>query len=308
MPLIIPLGVPFTGNTENVVVLPTTPPPTPIPELWKGLQCFLDTGYTGASLNILHPADYPTVAYRNFNGVRLYDAADRLRWTDPSGYVTNWAFRFVAIPGADYGYPKVTSVTARKIYNKNTLSTNQWGNVLRLAGDPVNGASNAALLTPNYTQLVIFKAEAGAIGGVVGQSEALAYDNANCGQRFGFRSVANGGKTIYQHRAGSTNRIEIDRDIANSLPVLAIITGAVNNTGNVYLKNNAVESNNAFAFAAGIPNATTDGFGMGYQDGSVDANGPKFRDILLYARWNRVLTAPEITYLKAFIFANYGTF
>ena len=305
MPTIIKTNI--AATVAGLPVLPLTPPPTDIPELWAGLQFFLDANWIGAFANVQSPADDPIVAWQNKWSYRWEDAAARLSWR-PGGTGSLYyqrAHRFAA--SGNGGWPLMSSDAARLVNGRKVLTSAIYGQYLHICGDPTDGSAQTALLTNDYTWLIVYKAEAGCTGGLFGQFGLRSNtDAASGGLRFGYESGTNTGKTLFQHRGGvaDTDRLLIARDTANNLPTFAIISAAANNAGSVRLKNNGSQTDHAFTFTNPVTNKGGDTISIGYQDSA----GVKRRDITMVARWSRQLSADDLAYLSAWLETNYGPF
>lgn len=306
MPRVIKLD--FISSNTELPIIPTSVPPTPIADLWDGMQYWLDTSWPSTS-NPLYPADYPVVELRNKYGYQWQDAAGRLSWTDSAGITRHFAHRFNG-GGGNAGWPVLSQFSGDLINGTPALTAGFPGEVLNIFGDPLDRAAFVAAETRAYTTLLIHKASSGATGGILGQLMAGSADDPAAGLRYGYESGTNTGKTLYQHGSGTGDRVLIPRDTANSMPVRAIITcspvdsgGITTHAGAVNIVNNGVDTTHSFSFLNPV-NLGLDPISIGYMD---NAGSSRMR-IALCARWSRVLKPEEIEYLKSWTNSRFGAF
>lgn len=298
MPAILNLSIP--GLTVPGEALDLTPIPVEIPEIWRGLQFWLAPGWTNGESPITtgqYSGSDPIVEWQNGYYMRMVDAADRLRWTDPNGGVRNFAHQVNASAAI---YPTLSTDPARVINGRAVLTTNGAFYNISITGMPSDTSAQAALNTAAYTLLVIYKAEAGASGAILANGNAPGdMTSNNNGVWFGFKPTGDG-TTIWQHFPATASRLVIARDTATDDPVMAIISSS-GVAGNVHLKTSGSATDHGFTFADVRLTAGAS------QLGNIGSNTTR-RDIALIAQWDRVLSSDELDSLKTYMETNYGPF
>lgn len=298
---------------EGTPEFEVTPPLVPIPDLWPGMQYYIVPDLPDGYSHQLFPADHANPFWRNKYGVTMLDAANRLRWTAPDG-VHNFATT-VQVTGVNTGFPLLSTSLADKINGRAVLTTSSRAHYLSIPGFGVSAATgpdlvaNAALYTPSYTYVFVFRAAPGAVGGLFGQSDGTEHTSPQCGHRFGFPTGGNGSTMIYQHFGGSdANLLTINRNVANSKPVLAVIRfDATSRNGEITIVNDGTTSAHAFSFPDDVSTTapTHPWMLFGYLN-SVSAASK--RDFSLVGRWNRSLNDMENDQLLEHSKAYYGPF
>lgn len=291
MPKIIKLNF---RSPANLPIVPITPPPVPIPEIWRGLQVWIDPAYGVTSGQF--PANHP--AYPGKHYFAIEDAAGRLKYKDPAG-----GLRSDALNLADFDISSWHVLHASGDLMINGRPALQPADFAHAAVLPIDTDAEAISRwsTQEYTYMLAYKASAGATGGLFGSGGVADFSPMDSAQlRFGFESVANTGKTLYQHSPG--DRLLINRDTATGAPVVAVITCNANNAGSVTLRTGGATTQHAFAFSAGAALSYT---ALGWVD---DATSPASRVFGAFAKWGRALAAAEVTNLIDHMHAEYGPF
>lgn len=297
MPLVFRL--PIQASVSGLPVVPLDQPPIMMPDLWPGMQCWLDSSYGFTNPQIA--SDDAVALWRNNWVVQWIDAADRVRWKDQAIRTHNYAFRLNPT-GANNGMPikMVTSPLGAKF----AIRSQDMGHVVYITGE-TDADANTALMTQTYTMVCLFRVAAGANQGLFGQSATKADTDSQAGLRAGF-ITSPAPAFVFQHNNLAANRLEITRDLANGTAAYAIVTCKADHTGKVYLKQGGSLTSHPFSFAAGV-DLSTAVFNAKLSVGKLGATGSTPpNDIFLFGKWNRVLTDTELTNLQAFLLAQYG--
>lgn len=322
MPYVI--KVPGIPNASGPI-LPTQPPLVPIPQIWNGLQFWLSADATSlwSAANLI-PGDDLNVYWRNQYYDQLIDAAGRLNWhsgkNDYNGDNRVMHSLFSMSGNGTTNTGGLSLSNSLKINNRATLynegNTRKNMSVVGTRQTPDNTPDYnalAAMMTDAYTYIMVYHAAGtGNSGGIFGQSTSLAHDNALCGMRFGFASGAFVDQMLWQHKGSSADRLSIPRTTSNSLPTYVVITSANGLSGNLHIKNGGVASDHAFAFNHKVSidpaSVTEPALWVGRQDSTNENTANKSRAVGTFARLSRALGDVELTYLHAFMEANYGPF
>lgn len=298
MPIIIPTQI--NATIAGLTTISITPPPTPIPELWPGLQCWLSPDWVGSYLAGQYAVDHADAALASKYYVLLNDAASRLGALGSRN--ESLARRIATFSLASWFSQGITS--GEMVNGRKTLAPSQiGGQAMYLSNEPGESEKAAALGSSTYTIALVYRADNGVKGGIIGSGlESLAESNSGTGWRFGWPDAGEAGSTLWQHNYNDTWSMAVDT--ANDLPSVAVLTGT-GTAGKAWLKNNGAESSLTHTFSGSRVTASNK-VAMGCLATAGSGNGN--RRIALIAMWSRELTGTDLTTLKDWLIANYGPF
>lgn len=263
---------------------PVTAQNVKTPQIWEGMQAYFsaDYGVSGGQFSASHSNPQYQNKYYNL----ILDSVGREYQKDYVGNVYGGLFR-VNLGGGNAGWGVLSTGT---FLGKNEIVAATKGLVHYMSGESYASASDKIRQnTLAYSMFLLFRADVGSVGGVIGQSDSLIASNDAAGFRVGFGSGAQAGKIIIQHSA--SQRMVIDRNVADGQPILIGITCSEDHALNVQVRHGGVYSTHSQQLTAPYNRAN------GLVIGNCDDVGTGSKRWAVFCKYNRQLTSVEASYV-----------
>lgn len=300
MPVIIRTDIAATVAGLTTITLES--PPTPMPELWTGIQFWLTPDWDGGYVTGQYAADHADAALQSKYYHLINDASGALAelGTRDEGVARRVAEFSIS------SWFSLGTISAQMVNGRKTLNPNIYQAALYVHNDPEETTKAVSLSSSAYSLALVFRAASGLRGGLIGAGRVENEANsANVGWRFGWPDASNeAGSTFWQHSYNDQWTMAVDT--ANDLPTAVILTGS-GNSADAWIYNSGVETSLTHTFTAArfLPTAYQR-IALGAPTNQSGACGA--RRTALAAQWDRRLAGTDLTRLKNFLISNYGPF